>query len=466
MRAASEPEDAPEEVWAQRAASRLQQIEIGKARLEYQRYARAVPKWHRTAEHLQTPDPYARISKRAFDRQLSDWRRRLHDFDRGADDASPSCGGTPQGTSSCGGTPARSVGRGAYMDCFVTKSSMNVSPAKASTRAETDESSPQHGILCPSPTTVSRFSSAPAALPGSTYLRSRSLRLADLVQPPTPSLSAVPLSSRSSLGASGSSSRMTLLRGSASSLSGPALGMQTGLMPVSQTTSGVQPGSMAVPQCSMLLHHGSIAAPPGSMLVQQGSIAAPPGSMIAQQGSIAAPPGSMLVQGSIAAPPGCMLVQQGSCAATPGIMLVQQGSIVAPPGSMIAQQGSIAAPLGSTLVQQGCIAAPQGFSAQQGQCPQLGQQLQGQGHQQSQFFHVVRPAHSVAGYVSIAVPQTLSSSSMLSVPSTGPQWPGSYPIAVAATSSQQVQQVHPMTVLVPVGLNTYILTPATAIQAG
>merc|ERR1719262_557595 len=62
--------------WARREAARLKQIQIGKARPEYQRYVREVPPNQRQASHPRTPDPRARVSKRQFDRALGDWRRR------------------------------------------------------------------------------------------------------------------------------------------------------------------------------------------------------------------------------------------------------------------------------------------------------------------------------------------------------------------------------------------------------
>eukprot|EP00930_Biecheleria_cincta_P060486 TRINITY_DN46123_c0_g1_i1.p1 TRINITY_DN46123_c0_g1~~TRINITY_DN46123_c0_g1_i1.p1 ORF type:complete len:537 (+),score=61.01 TRINITY_DN46123_c0_g1_i1:43-1653(+) len=73
--------EVSEECWSRRASARLRQIKIGKARPEYQWYDQAVPAPQRLPHHPVTPDPYARISKRSFDRQLSQWRRSLHDFD-------------------------------------------------------------------------------------------------------------------------------------------------------------------------------------------------------------------------------------------------------------------------------------------------------------------------------------------------------------------------------------------------
>lgn len=67
--------------WSRREAARIKQIQIGKARPEYQRYLREVPQHRRNASQPGTPDPRARVSKRQFDRALGDWRRRLHEFD-------------------------------------------------------------------------------------------------------------------------------------------------------------------------------------------------------------------------------------------------------------------------------------------------------------------------------------------------------------------------------------------------
>mmetsp|Transcript_4449 Transcript_4449/g.7477 ORF Transcript_4449/g.7477 Transcript_4449/m.7477 type:complete len:489 (+) Transcript_4449:50-1516(+) len=73
--------DDSDSAWSRREAARLKQIQIGKARPEYQRYVREVPPNQRQASHPRTPDPRARVSKRQFDRALGDWRRRLHEFD-------------------------------------------------------------------------------------------------------------------------------------------------------------------------------------------------------------------------------------------------------------------------------------------------------------------------------------------------------------------------------------------------
>eukprot|EP00928_Gymnodinium_smaydae_P072425 TRINITY_DN5578_c0_g1_i2.p1 TRINITY_DN5578_c0_g1~~TRINITY_DN5578_c0_g1_i2.p1 ORF type:complete len:672 (-),score=147.91 TRINITY_DN5578_c0_g1_i2:175-2190(-) len=80
--------------WQRRESARLRQIMIGKARPEYRRYISEVPRGARSASRPVTPDPRARVSKRQFDRSLSEWRRRLHEYDppqweTGSGDASP-----------------------------------------------------------------------------------------------------------------------------------------------------------------------------------------------------------------------------------------------------------------------------------------------------------------------------------------------------------------------------------------
>jgi len=74
-------DDADGCAWSRREAARIKQIQIGKARPEYQRYMREVPHNRRNSSQPTTPDPRARVSKRQFDRALGDWRRRLHEFD-------------------------------------------------------------------------------------------------------------------------------------------------------------------------------------------------------------------------------------------------------------------------------------------------------------------------------------------------------------------------------------------------
>lgn len=68
-------------VTERRAAARQRQIDIGKGRPEYVRYLTFVPKDCRSPTRPRTPDPGARVSKRQFDRQLSEWRRLLHEYD-------------------------------------------------------------------------------------------------------------------------------------------------------------------------------------------------------------------------------------------------------------------------------------------------------------------------------------------------------------------------------------------------
>jgi hypothetical protein len=82
-----EPDDLADEdtvvhvVTARRVTARQRQVDIGKARPEYLRYLACVPKEQRTASRPQTPEPTAQVSKRTFDRMLSEWRRLLHEYD-------------------------------------------------------------------------------------------------------------------------------------------------------------------------------------------------------------------------------------------------------------------------------------------------------------------------------------------------------------------------------------------------
>jgi len=78
---ADENSSSSKSVTARRAAARQRQVDIGKARIEYVRYIAFVPKEHRTPTRPRTPDISARVSKRQFDRQLSEWRRLLHEYD-------------------------------------------------------------------------------------------------------------------------------------------------------------------------------------------------------------------------------------------------------------------------------------------------------------------------------------------------------------------------------------------------
>jgi len=72
-------------ITARRIAARKRQVEIGKARPEYLRYVQSIPPDRRTPTRPCTPDPTASVSKRQFDRQLSEWRRRLHEYDENTD---------------------------------------------------------------------------------------------------------------------------------------------------------------------------------------------------------------------------------------------------------------------------------------------------------------------------------------------------------------------------------------------
>lgn len=70
--------EVPADVALRRSQARQRQITIGKSRPEYKVYSQAVP-YHQRTEHMpSTPDPHAKISKRAFDRELACWRRGLH----------------------------------------------------------------------------------------------------------------------------------------------------------------------------------------------------------------------------------------------------------------------------------------------------------------------------------------------------------------------------------------------------
>ena len=70
-----------EELWLRRANARRRQIQNSKSRPEYLRYISQVNKEDRLATHPRTPSPTHRISKRQFDRELSEWRQKLRLFD-------------------------------------------------------------------------------------------------------------------------------------------------------------------------------------------------------------------------------------------------------------------------------------------------------------------------------------------------------------------------------------------------
>jgi len=112
--------------WSRREAARIKQIQIGKARPEYQRYIREVQPSRRHSSQPGTPDPRARVSKRQFDRALGDWRRRLHEFDavprcvRGQPGqeaevlAGPSSNGQLSGKGAWGSPEKKGAGKGAF----------------------------------------------------------------------------------------------------------------------------------------------------------------------------------------------------------------------------------------------------------------------------------------------------------------------------------------------------------------
>mmetsp|Transcript_3509 Transcript_3509/g.10244 ORF Transcript_3509/g.10244 Transcript_3509/m.10244 type:complete len:347 (+) Transcript_3509:62-1102(+) len=74
-------DERPVAISTRRAAARQRQIDIGKGRPEYNLYVQCVPPGRRRDDDPVTPDPYAPVSKRQFDRQLSTWRRQLHEYD-------------------------------------------------------------------------------------------------------------------------------------------------------------------------------------------------------------------------------------------------------------------------------------------------------------------------------------------------------------------------------------------------
>ncbi|EER13774.1 hypothetical protein Pmar_PMAR000934 [Perkinsus marinus ATCC 50983] len=70
---------ATEEQWRARAEQRARQIEIGKMTDNYLAYRASVtPRKRNPAVDPITPDPNERVSKRAFDADLKQWRKKLH----------------------------------------------------------------------------------------------------------------------------------------------------------------------------------------------------------------------------------------------------------------------------------------------------------------------------------------------------------------------------------------------------
>lgn len=163
---AEAPEEASEETWARRAAARQRQIDIGKARPEYQQYLVKTPVALREDGDPGTPDPNARISKRQFDRNLSLWRRQLHaevlQADVGAEVGTPLAG--------------RTLGRNVIRQSSSKATADDLSPATESTCADSD------AATCGgsgSPGVEERFVQEAANIQ-----QPRSLHLADLLQLP------------------------------------------------------------------------------------------------------------------------------------------------------------------------------------------------------------------------------------------------------------------------------------------
>jgi len=142
--------EVSEEVFMRRAQARQRQIFIGKSRPEYKLYSSAVP-YHRRSEHMpQTPDPQARISKRAFDRELASWRRGLHV-------CSAQLGGSTSPAPPPKARSERPLGEGSrkWADICPTN---DWSPAGTeSTRAESEASSPTRS-QCQTPGTLATSS--------------------------------------------------------------------------------------------------------------------------------------------------------------------------------------------------------------------------------------------------------------------------------------------------------------------
>lgn len=168
-----EVEEVTDEVFARRAMARQRQITIGKSRPEYKLYVNAVP-YHRRTEHMpQTPDPHARISKRAFDRELACWRRGLHVTSAQIE---ASNGASPKVKERSGGDRGM-----AYEDCSPIK---DWSPAGTeSTRAESEASSPTR-MHCPTPGT--------AGAGGASKLWNVKLNLFDHLSAPLPPQAVLP----------------------------------------------------------------------------------------------------------------------------------------------------------------------------------------------------------------------------------------------------------------------------------
>ena len=102
----------PPDVFRRRVRQRRRQINIGMQSEAYKQFCLAVPEKKRTAKHPRPPDPYRRVSKRAFDGLLRQWRKSLHAFVASLDtNAAATNSKNGNGQASGGGThAARHVG--------------------------------------------------------------------------------------------------------------------------------------------------------------------------------------------------------------------------------------------------------------------------------------------------------------------------------------------------------------------
>ena len=76
-----------------RLAKRQKQVDYGKNTIGYTRYLARVPRAQRTRDMPHTPDIRKKMSKRAFDGLIAQWRRRLHDYDPNDEDGEDADGG-------------------------------------------------------------------------------------------------------------------------------------------------------------------------------------------------------------------------------------------------------------------------------------------------------------------------------------------------------------------------------------
>lgn len=134
-----------------------------------------VPAVFRTTRHPRTPDPKERISKRAFDKKLSLWRRNLHEYDPEVGDTmlSPEAAGKEASPIGFKASP------GGGTDCQKGNVLSVLSPntdSTESTRADSEAASP------PAPVPPCMISRHPGVM----------LPLAELVQPPSNSAGVSP----------------------------------------------------------------------------------------------------------------------------------------------------------------------------------------------------------------------------------------------------------------------------------